>query len=244
MRSIVKWPVLKAQAILFLLLSIGSTAQTRHDLRLGRELSIGGIGLASFSLGRFVVKEKPLDTLMLFDRSEIPGIDRIALDRWSIPAHRTSDIVMSTTIAASLAIPLIVQQGEEPMIPITIIVESLLLTSGITSIAKHSIARPRPYVYGMDVPLRERPENGNLVSFWSGHTSTASSVTFACASLVHRSNATGELKTATWIGAAALPLAVGFYRIKAGRHFPTDVLTGFAFGALIGWGVPYLHRAE
>ncbi|MDQ3100134.1 MAG: phosphatase PAP2 family protein, partial [Bacteroidota bacterium] len=134
--------------------------------------------------------------------------------------------------------------GADPFVPAAIIAESLLLTSGITSIVKHSVARPRPYVYEVDVPPGDRPDNGGLVSFWSGHTSTVSSTTFACAALVQRSNASGALKTVTWIGAAVLPAAAGFFRIKAGRHFPTDVLTGYAFGALIGTAVPYFHRTE
>lgn len=240
-----KWPGIRIQAIFFsLIFLIPATAQYGHDLQLGRDLSIGSTGLGTFILGRYIIKEKPLDTLVIYDRSDIPGIDRIALDRWSVGAHTTSDILMTGSVAAAVAISVIAGKGEEPFIPVTIIAESLLLTSGITSIVKHSVARPRPFVYEVDVPRSERPANGGLVSFWSGHTSTVSSTTFACAALVQRTDATGTLKTATWIGAAVLPAAVGFFRIKAGRHFPTDVFTGYVFGALIGTAIPYFHRIE
>ena len=47
-----------------------------------------------------------------------------------------------------------------------------------------------------------------------------------------------------WLyGAAAIPPAVvGYYRVQAGKHFPTDVLTGAALGAVTGILVPELHK--
>lgn len=240
-----KWPGTRIQAIfLWFIFLVPVSAQTAHDLRLGRELSIGGAGLGTFVVGRFILHEKPLDPLVIYDRSRVPGIDRIALDRWSLGAHRTSDVLMSASVAAAFAVSVIAQNGEQPLLPVPMILESLLLTSGVTSIVKHSVGRARPYVYEVDVPPGQRPENGGLVSFWSGHTSTASSTTFACAALIQRSDASACVKTATWIGAAVLPAAVGFFRVKAGRHFPTDVFTGYVFGALIGTAIPYFHRID
>ncbi|MDQ3101495.1 MAG: hypothetical protein M3R08_08910, partial [Bacteroidota bacterium] len=88
----IKWPRVRIEVIFIsLVFLVPISAQTRHDLRLGRELSIGGLGLGSFVLGRYIILEKPIDPLVLYDRSDIPGIDRIALDRWSLTAHRTSD---------------------------------------------------------------------------------------------------------------------------------------------------------
>jgi undecaprenyl-diphosphatase len=45
------------------------------------------------------------------------------------------------------------------------------------------------------------------------------------------------------IGAAATTL-VGIGRVKAGEHFPTDVIAGAMVGAGIGVLVPHLHREE
>jgi membrane-associated phospholipid phosphatase len=217
-------------------------AQTDHDLRLGREIAITGVGVGTLAAGRYLVLEKPVDPLFIWDRSGIPGIDRVSLDRWSIPAHTTSDILLGLTIGASMAVGVIDQKGEDRHVPVAIIMESCLVSAGITVLVKHAVARPRPYLYGGSVPLAERPHTDGLVSFWSGHTSVAAASSFACANLVQRSDASSGLKKATWVGAAVMPAAVGYYRIRAGRHFPTDVLTGYAFGALAGWAVPYFHR--
>ena len=47
-----------------------------------------------------------------------------------------------------------------------------------------------------------------------------------------------------WTGAAIVPALVGFTRVKAGKHYWTDVLTGYAVGALVGTLTPFLHRRE
>jgi hypothetical protein len=233
--------------LLFLVLLIGTLPvqpQTRHSLGLGTGAVIGGAGLGTLALSRFVIKERPLDTLITLDRKKIPGIDRIALDRWSVRARRTSDVLLTSSIVVSFGAGILNQNGRDLEVPVALILESLLVNSGFTTLMKNWIARPRPYTYGFLVPPGQRPASGNLVSFWSGHTSTAASATIATAFLLQRSDASQEVKTVGWIGAATLPIAVGFYRIKAGRHFPTDVLAGFAFGALVGWAVPYFHRDD
>jgi membrane-associated phospholipid phosphatase len=218
-------------------------AQTRHELRTGREIRINAFGLGTLATGRYLVLEKPVDPLVIHDRSRVPGIDRVALQYWSLPAHTASDVLLGLTFAASLTVATLNQHGQQRFIPAAIIMESAFVTTGVTVLVKHAVARPRPYLYQPEVSLGERPLTDGLVSFWSGHTATAASMSFACAHLVQHSDASPGLKTATWIAAATLPAAVGYFRIRAGRHFPTDVLTGYAFGALAGWAVPYFHRA-
>jgi len=42
----------------------------------------------------------------------------------------------------------------------------------------------------------------------------------------------------------ALTTFVSIERVRAGRHFPTDVIAGSIAGAGIGLVVPHLHRTE
>jgi hypothetical protein len=42
-----------------------------------------------------------------------------------------------------------------------------------------------------------------------------------------------------WAGAGALGAATGVLRIRAGQHFPTDVLVGAAVGTAFGIGLTY-----
>ena len=45
-----------------------------------------------------------------------------------------------------------------------------------------------------------------------------------------------------WAVAASIPAVTGYLRVRAGRHYVTDVATGYALGAAIGWLVPTIHK--
>lgn len=54
-----------------------------------------------------------------------------------------------------------------------------------------------------------------------------------------------QLGAKKWLlfGAALIPPAfVGYYRYKALKHFPTDIIVGTAIGAAVGILVPHLHK--
>ncbi|AHM62811.1 membrane-associated phospholipid phosphatase [Flammeovirgaceae bacterium 311] len=43
-------------------------------------------------------------------------------------------------------------------------------------------------------------------------------------------------------GAAVIPGAIAVWRYTSGKHFPTDVITGYVVGAGVGLLVPHIHR--
>ena len=79
------------------------------------------------------------------------------------------------------------------------------------------------------ITRRERPEPMEDVrhntSFPSQHASGAAAV----AVLVSRRH--GRLAPFFWV----LAIIIGLSRIYLGRHFPTDVLTGYLLGAISSW---------
>lgn len=235
---------LRAVFILVLVFPIAGKAQTRHTLEPGREGAIGGIGIAFYGFGRWQERQNLNAQPPVIDMRNVPAIDRVATHQWSLRAHRTSNALFGIAVGAALATSIVNQHGEQPMLPVVIIAESGLLCAGITNTVKELVRRPRPYLYNPDVPASAYDTAKDQVSFWSGHTANTAAITFACASMVQRSDASQGLKTATWIGAAVTPAAMGYLRVKAGRHFPTDVLTGYAVGALMGLVVPYFHRSK
>ncbi len=70
------------------------------------------------------------------------------------------------------------------------------------------------------------PSNSDRLGLWSGHTAGTVAVTFACASMVQRSNVSNGVRTVTGIDAALATTTMGNLRVGAGKHFPKDVLTG------------------
>jgi membrane-associated phospholipid phosphatase len=51
-------------------------------------------------------------------------------------------------------------------------------------------------------------------------------------------------KPLMWAAAAGIPAFTGIMRVKAGEHFPTDVIAGYTFGALLGFFIPHMHRVR
>ena len=51
-------------------------------------------------------------------------------------------------------------------------------------------------------------------------------------------------KPVVWTAAATIPAITGYLRVKGGRHFTTDVITGYAVGAAVGYLVPHFHKKK
>lgn len=103
--------------------------------------------------------------------------------------------------------------------------------------------RIRPFVYNPGVPMEPKLGGGTRDAFFSGHTSWTASASFYMAKVY--SDYHPELgRKKFWLYAAALvpPITVGYFRFCAGKHFPTDVLTGMTIGAACGVLIPHLHK--
>jgi len=230
--------------VFFAALAFGTAhAQTWHELKPGREAGILGVGLVLHGTALWE-GSRPHDHPWPLDPADVPAFDRVALGNWDPNAHTASNVLFALTAGGALALGIANQHGQDPLLPAAITLESVLLTSGLTDLVKEFAGRPRPYAYDPDLPEELRRDDEAYLSFWSGHTANTAALTFSTAMMVQRSDASPGLKTGTWIGAATLPAAMGLLRVQAGKHFPTDVLTGYAIGALVGVLVPYFHRAE
>ncbi|HNK42415.1 MAG TPA: phosphatase PAP2 family protein, partial [Flavobacteriales bacterium] len=161
---------------------------------------------------------------------------------WSLRAHRTSNILFGVVATAAFTTAIIAQRDDRPEVPAVLILESGLLSSGLTNTAKELVRRPRPYLYNPAVPASVHRKGEDAVSFWSGHTANMAAITFSAAAIVQRSDVSSDAKLATWLGAAAAPALMGYLRVRAGRHFPSDVLVGYLVGAAVGLAVPYIHQ--
>ncbi|MBK8341679.1 MAG: phosphatase PAP2 family protein [Flavobacteriales bacterium] len=203
-----------------------------------------GLALNATSLLIDVPAEKLWERHRQVDRSALNAFDRNAAFHWSLQAHRISNVVFYSTMAVSLAGPALVYREDEPLVPMALVGESFLLSAGLTGIAKVLVHRPRPYVFNPDVPEELRREREAYLSFWSGHAANTSALCISSAMLIDRSRADAGVRAAVWAGAVAVPLVMSWLRVRAGKHFPSDVLVGCLAGAVTGFVVPYFHRPE
>jgi len=106
-----------------------------------------------------------------------------------------------------------------------------------------AVRRPRPLTYNPAVPLSEKIGEGKSNSFFSGHTSWSATSTFFLVKIyTDYHQIKGIKRLLLYTGAAIPPSLVGYYRLEAGKHFKTDVITGLLVGAVCGITVPELHR--
>jgi undecaprenyl-diphosphatase len=101
--------------------------------------------------------------------------------------------------------------------------------SAVSNLAIKPMARRRRPAHTDGVPFSatRRVRRPASASFPSGHT--ASAVAFA--------SAVGETAPGTWIPLHVTAALVGYSRVHAGVHHPSDVAAGAMVGALCGWSV-------
>jgi membrane-associated phospholipid phosphatase len=100
------------------------------------------------------------------------------------------------------------------------------VTQGSVQLVKSIVARPRPEVDGHLV-------EAHGFSFPSAHSATSVAVYATIAFILIRASRSGHSRVAVASLAGALVLAVGLSRVLLGAHYPTDVLAGWTFGALL-----------
>ena len=101
------------------------------------------------------------------------------------------------------------------------------VTQGAVQLIKLVVERPRP---AANSALAEAHQG---FSFPSAHSATSVAVYATIAFILIRAARHGHSRVAIATFAGALVLAVGFSRVMLGAHYPTDVLAGWTFGALV-----------
>ncbi len=184
-----------------------------------------------------------LDTI---NRSEVNPFDRNATYNWDPGLSRASDVLFIGSILSPLLF-LTTQSTRQDFGWLVLMAgEVMSINYGLMTTVKNLTNRPRPYVYNQDAPLDERTGPHSLESFYSGHVSTTAAMSFFVATVLtqyHPDMKTGW-KVTVWTIAAAYPAATAYLRVASGKHYRTDVMVGYALGALTGWLVPFLHKKK
>ena len=241
-----------ACAVCFCLITFSNSgiAQTvfPYALSSNKELGISAPGLL-FNIGGYVLAPKikpltPADIAALNAGNIFPAFDRKATRQFSLTAKKRSDqlLLSSYLIPVALALSPQCRTMQQGRVVAVMGLETMMLSNGLTQLVKNTVRRPRPFTYNPDAPASWKTEKDAQRSFFSGHTSTSASACFFTASVFSTLYPESRWRPAVWSGAAILPLAIGYYRYKAGKHFPTDVLTGYIVGGLCGVLIPRWHR--
>jgi membrane-associated phospholipid phosphatase len=196
-----------------------------------------GVGL---TLGASLI---PVDTSRRWRREPFP-FDQGTRGGFSASIDGLSNGLLMLTVMMPVALQ--TSRGFWPGTATRLLIygETLSLTLAINTLVKSLVGRPRPYMYGEATHLKAYAKGRGRdthLSFFSGH----SAVTFAAAVsgsyLFAQTSEDAGARAVVW-GAELLVagMAAGF-RVRAGQHFPSDVLVGAMVGAWLGATIPYLH---
>ncbi len=203
-------------------------------------IGIGGVGLSEWMKNKKV--HLTPDEIALLSIESIPRFDRYAARVWSPPAQKVSDVLLYTSVA--LPVLLLADPDMRKHTPKLALIglETYLINAALTGLTKEIIQRKRPYVYNPNAPMHKKTAADATSSFFSGHTSASAAATFMAAKMYADYHPNSKYKPYLWAGAALFPAITGYLRVRGGKHYLTDVITGYAVGALVGVLVPHFHK--
>ena len=207
-----------------------------------------GIGAAAFAGVGYVAQARvnrlTIGALNALDPYKVPRFDRFNVGDWRPSAAKVSDIAVVAACAAPLT--LFAGRGERHDFTTIVVMgaEAGLISLGLVNTTKGLARRTRPFAYGHGAPLQELLSPHARLSFFSGHTTFTATASFFAAQVYADYHPQSKWKALVWAGAALAPAAVGYLRVRAGKHFLSDVVTGYAVGAASGLLVPILHRRD
>lgn len=206
-----------------------------------RDLPIMGCSGLVFGASMYMqYRVTPLDQSQIgrLDKNQIWKFDRIACNYWSPTAKHISDGLGG----ASVLLPLLFlsnQNTKKDFVAIAnVSLKSLALAQALANVSKLGL-RNRPFLYNPNAPMSEKLKSDARMSFFSAHTVTVSSSCFSFAFAYNTYFPDSKAKPFIIGSACLLPTVEGFLRVRAGKHYPTDVIVGY----LVGLGSAYLmHR--
>jgi membrane-associated phospholipid phosphatase len=162
--------------------------------------------------------------------------------RQATGAAKLSDSLIAVTIATPVAAAL--GKGVSPRFLNASVVYAETLSANLllNSLSKAIFRRPRPYTYRyLD---DSQADDDWYVSFYSGHSSTAFSTAVAGSYLLAESAPNRASRVAMWGTELTLAAATAVLRVRAGKHYYSDVVVGALVGVGLGVAVPVLHGAR
>ena len=225
----------------FLSTTLLSKEEYRYDVDYNIDIPIT---LTAFLIGllpKFAVSKTPSymkeETL---DSSKINYIDGLTVNNYSPNSATVSDILIYTLFVSPFAVNLIDNNnyGAESLI----ILETVSIAAALNNIVKYAVSRPRPYIYSGKASKEEINNRDSHLSFFSGHSTLAFATAVSLSTIMSDRFEKTWQKSLIWGVPLLTATTIAYLRVRAGKHFISDVLVGSLVGASIGWLVPYLHK--
>lgn len=241
-------------SLILLISSMSLSAQVISPYKLDKKdiwITAGSLGAAAISqLNLYSTPSLTENYIFNLDPIFTNSLDRFATQNYSRDMAIMSDFttISSYFMAGSTAlIPLLKNKkaGWDQVYSLAILgIQSNLITLTGTNLSKRTFLRTRPYVFNPNASLEEKLKPSARHSFFSGHTSLTAANCFFAAKVYSDYYPDSKWLPYVWGAAFGVPLLVAVQRVEAGKHYVTDVVVGYLFGAICGYYVPHLHKKK
>ncbi len=186
-----------------------------------------------------------LNQIDSLDPSMVNRFDRMACKFWSPEIADYSDYLLMASLLSPVSLISFHAIRQDAASVGLMYFESILISGGVTQLIKAVVKRTRPFAYNNTVPKAVKLNNRDMrESFHSGHTALAFTALVFTATVYEHYHSDSEYMPYIWSGAIGTASTIGLFRILAGKHFPTDVITGALIGSAVGYLIPKIHEKE
>jgi undecaprenyl-diphosphatase len=225
-------------------------------------LGAGWAVLSTLIIGTGEIRPQQIDPS--FDTQKLLPIDRDAVNQTlDKNAPTLSNIGLGVAVGYAFIDPVLSGVREHSarttLVDGLIYAEAIAITDGLTNLSKLAVRRPRPIAYIDFAACKakhptastqrlsivcDNTSTDSALSFVSGHASTSGAVWGVATYLAFARSPHSWRPWVTLLGGAAITTFVSFERVRAGDHFPTDVIAGSFLGAGVGVLTAHLHRDQ
>ncbi len=232
--------------LIFLLLAVNiSFSQSPYKLDYKNETLIGGTGILSAAAALILdskVKSPSIEEINKLNSNGINWLDKGAIFNWSEDFSTASDVLVTIGAAAPVLLFASEKIRNDLFIISAMYLETMIYSFSLPYLAKGIVQRKRPFIYNNNAPLEEKLSADVNKSFFSGHTTFAFSSAVFLSTVYSDYFPDSKYKPYIWAGSLLIAAATGYSRYEAGKHFPTDIITGAIVGSAIGYLIPLIHK--
>jgi membrane-associated phospholipid phosphatase len=210
-------------------------------------LPVDGAVTVGLATGTVLLSLWPVDTSKRWAGEFFGRLDESVKANYSDRAATLSDATLAVAMVAPVFFHLPGGWNRDTGRHLLLHGQAISANLFLQNLTKYVVQRPRPYNYYSHPRVAEFAREAGKdshASFYSGHASTAFAAAVSGSYLFASGPADREIKALVWLFEMTMASTTASLRVRAGRHFYSDVLTGAIVGSAVGFLVPALHADE
>ena len=210
------------------------------------DLPIIAAGTAWSLYGFSEIYSKPSSSeeeILSLNKNDINSFDRGAANNYSTKADDASDVLFYGSMPVPVLLMLFDGKVRKDFGNVFLVWWETMAVTGIYYTGSaYVVDRFRPLAYNPAAPMHERTDGNAKNSFLGGHPALVGSSLFFTAQVYSDYHPESNAKWLFYTVAAGATATTAILRLKAGKHFPSDLLVGSIMGPLTGILVPHFHK--